>query len=402
MWLTQCLDPYHDYTLESRGLPDERSAPSVVQVHNQTCSITIPTSAAGGNWDCSILYSGFNALINQDTTCGGMVTVPTSSGVSYSSAALSSGQPFAALNIWAGAASSVNSTGSPYTVGDSYSALGSVLGTDRCRLISVGFEVHNTTAEIYRQGSLTVAQLPDCAADSAISIYHDTVPAWDIANFQNDRALMQASTLAPLLSVPGSQTWPASEGCYCIPRMTFVPRDINSFLEGTSSGGVGANTRVPVLYGTDGKTALPIPSGSVVWKGVNRIPLHHARYPSGFSPIQVICSGLSAQTTLTLTFRTVVEYFPALTSPLLPLGSPSPVFDPLAFELYGKLVSGLPYAVQVKDNAAGDYFRKVLMFIARVMNTSAPLFGEFGPLVKIGSSLALDRLGAYPVNPNRK
>jgi hypothetical protein len=76
-WLVACLDPYHDYQYDLEGLPDQRSAPSVVQTHNQSYSLTIPTSAGGGNWDASVLFTGINRQI-QDGLGGGQVTVSSS------------------------------------------------------------------------------------------------------------------------------------------------------------------------------------------------------------------------------------------------------------------------------------------------------------------------------------
>lgn len=408
-WLVSTLDPYHDYVLESRGLPDERSAPSVVQVHNQTVTLSVPASAGAGLWDASVVYSGFNSRIDLAAQDTGLVTTKGSAGRLYNSGGLSSGCPFGALNVWCGATGAVQSTGAPATVNETYACLGSILGLDRCRMIGVGIEIHNTTAEIYKQGSLTVAQLPDLACDSNCSLYIDSAESWEEFSFQADRAMVQASTLGPLLSVPGSQTWPASNGVYVVPRMTVVPRDVQTFA-GTRGGGPdtkGSNTRCPVVYGTDGKTALMEPVGfnELTATGPIRVPALPARYPSGFSPTQVILSGLSNQTTLTITFRTVVEYFPALGSTLLPMASPSASFDPLALELYSKIISTCPYAVPVGDNASGDFFRKILLVIAKVLRAGSPFMGEIGPLVSFGANLAVQKLQKFEAsgkNPRRR
>lgn len=377
-WLTAALDPYHDYQYAVNGLPDERSAPSVVQIHNQTITIAAPASAAAGNFDASVIYTGFNSQIGNPNR---NMTQPWSAQHEYDSTALSAGRPTGALDIWAGAAGSALTVGAPIAVGDVYAALGSVLSTDRCRLIAVGFEVHNTTAAINRQGSLTVAQLPDVGTDCSTVVYVDTAAA-PIPHYytQADRGAVIASTVAPLLAVPGSQTWMAEEGVYAVPRMTLVPRDL-VFYEANGFAG-----RTTISYDTGGHTATPEPVGIRV-DGTNTYPVFNASAPSGFSPLQVFFTGLSNASTLTVTFRTVVEYFPALASPLLPLAEPSPIYDPAVLGLYSAVITEAPYAVPVGQNSAGDYLRKVAHVISEALSITSPMFGSFAPLVKIAAEL---------------
>jgi hypothetical protein len=382
-WLVSALDPYHDFQLDLEGLPDERCAPSVVQIHNQSLTLTVPATAApAGNWDASVLYTGVNTSTDSAfDSIGGMVTEPNSMFHSYNSGGLVQGTAFGSLNIWAGASGTSMSTGSPAGVPDTYRRLGSVLGTDRCRVIGVAFEIHNTTAEVYKQGSLTVAMLPDSADDNALTVYQDSVQGGAInKEFQADRCCIQACTLPPLMAVPGSQTWPAKLGVYAVPRMVEVPRRLNLYNPGSVVGQIGNNTRGPVLYGTDGKVATLEPSGNALWAG-GQLPILQPTGPSGFSPMQVFITGLSPQSTLTVTFRTIVEYFPSLGSVLLPNATPSPSFDPKALALYGAIIKQAPYAVPVNQNSAGDYFRKVMMVAAAAAKLLSPLAGDYAPLV---------------------
>lgn len=357
-------------------------------------TLTAPVSAGAGNWDASVLYTGVNTAINPAfDTIGGMVTEPNSSYHDYDSSNLDGGQPFGSLNIWSGASGSSMSTGSPYAPGDTYRRMGAVMGDDRCRVVGVAFEVHNTTADVYRQGSLTVAQLPDSADDAALTVYQDVHAGGAInKEFQADRCCLQACTLPPLMAVPGSQTWLAKQGVYVVPRMIEVPRRLNLYQPGSVVGSIGNNTRCPVLYGTDGKTATLSPSGSAFWPGGQQAILQ-PNAPSGFSPVQVFLTGLSPQSTITVTFRTIVEYFPSLGSVLLPNATPSPSFDPKALALYGAIIKNAPYAVPVGQNAAGDYFRKIMMIAAQAAKFLSPLAGEYAPLVYEAGSAVQTYLG---------
>lgn len=381
-WLTSCLDPFHDYQYEVEGLPDEKVAPSVVQVHNQKYTLTAPTSAGAGNWDASVLYTGLNTPIEwpTDSSGGGWLAVASSPGSglhTYSSAGLNAGIPMGALQVWAGASGASMEIGAPGTVGETAVALGSVSKTDRCRLIGVGIEIHNTTAAVYKQGSLTVAMLPDVAVDTGMVRYRDSTASLSDQFQQCDRGVVAATTLKPLLAVPGSSTWAAEDGCYLIPRMTTLPRDVDFF--GYSTSPVGANHRVPVMYGTDGAVATPEPSAYYSSGGSQALFFQPAT-SSGFSPAQVFLTGLSSASTITISFRTIVEYFPSLNSPLLPLSTPSPVYDPKALAFYSAVAARAPYAVTVDQNGLGDYFKKVLKVMSECLPVIAPIFGEFAPL----------------------
>jgi hypothetical protein len=270
--------------------------------------------------------------------------------------------------------------------GETTVSLGSVRGSERCRLIGVAIEVNNTSAEIYKQGSLTVAQLPDVANDTYDVLYADTgVTSYDTNYVQADEAVVQASSLLPLLSVPGSCTWQAADGVYAVPRMTEVPRTIRDYdCDGVTGAAPG---RVPVLYGTDNFVATPNPASNRAVSGYEMVGFWPTS-PSGFSPLQIWFSGLSNATTLVVSFRTIVEYFPHLDSALLPLASPSPPFDPKVLALYSATVVKAPYAVPVGQNAAGDYFRKILTALGQGMQLVAPIFGGYAPFVLAAGKLA--------------
>jgi hypothetical protein len=267
--------------------------------------------------------------------------------------------------------------------------LGSMLGIDRGRVIGVAIEIHNTTAEIYKQGSVTIAQLPDCACDSSNVCNRDTTGVWSTSFSQIDRSCKIAKYVDSLRTVPGSLTWAAAEGCYVVPRMTMVPRDIH-ILTYANTGvleGTGGNTRLPILYVDGGSSDnwMPAPVG-LRTDSSNKIPLFLPTAPAGFSPVQIYFTGLSPETSLTVTFKTIVEYFPAIGSSLLPLAMPSPSFDPKALALYSKIASIAPFAVPVDENEAGEYFRKIMVALSKAAVLIAPMFGQYSPLVSaIGS-----------------
>lgn len=380
-WLTSALDPFHDFQYDVEGLPDMRTAPSVVQIHNQVYTLTAPPSVTTGLWDATVLYTGFNSLIGSMTY---MIDSNSSAVHEWDPTALRTTGPSGSLVVWAG------NSGDPFPIGlvssnDFKTALGSVKSSDRCRLIGVAYEVHNTTAEIYRQGRVTTAQLADNAKDVKNVAYVNGTYESDT---QADSSALFATSVADLSSVPGSSTWPAADGVYAIPRMIEIPTEIAHYTSGYN--------RVPIFYGSGGNSATPEPDGSYPCSFLNKfIPRFPAMSPSGFSPIQSMFTGLSPQTTLTITYRTIVEYFPSTGSALLPLAEPSPTFDPKVFELYSAVIRDAPYAVPVGQNAMGDYFRKVMKILSATLDATTPLFGEYAPLVSLAArgTQALSRVG---------
>lgn len=365
-WLTSALDPFHDYQYDLEGLPDERSAPSVVQLHNQTYTLTAPACAAA-NWDASITYTGLSTMIGYNPQW--IAGKPAATICNYDHAALVTDAPFGSLTIRATTAGADLLQGSPVLANSTAEALGDSLfaNGDCCRTIAVGIEIINTTADIYKQGSLAVAMLPDTPGDLGTTFYRDTNAApWSFRDMQADKLSSIPLTAGQLRSIPGSNTWAAKDGVYMIPRMTRVPRNlcthngasrICEFLEYLGNGNLRGWT-------------IATPQASET-EGAGVVPAMYDMWVTGFSPMQAQFTGLSHETTLTINFRTIVEYFPPILSPLLPLAHPSAPFDPAAFELYSRIVSKAPYAVPVRENAFGDYFRKVLA----VMRSLAPSLG---------------------------
>jgi len=380
-WLIAALDPFHDYQYDCEGLPDERTAPSVVQIHNSQLTLTAPSSSLGGNWDASVVFTGFNSSNVIESTGGGMVAMDSSVLHPYFSGSVSAGTPMGTLNIWAGGAGATMATGLPSLVsGETNLALNGIQNADRCRLIGCAFEITNTTSDLYKQGSLTVAQLPDSADDPINVCYYDGTSPTTRNFVQADRGPVQASTLKPLLAVPGSNTWPAADGVYVVPRLTQIPKTTVVYGQATST--VGVSSRVPILYGTDGRIATPEPYSTynlTVSGAPQKVPLFLPYAPNYFTPVQVYLTGLSNPTTLVIKLRMIVEYFPALTSTLLPLATPSPAYDPKVFALYSAIAAEAPYAVPVGQNAGGDYFRKILKVAGIGLQWLSPIFGPAAP-----------------------
>jgi len=250
-------------------------------------------------------------------------------------------------------------------------------------------ELVNTTAEVYKQGQLCVAQaMPIFNHPGASVVNYKDINASPYATMAAASTMMQdlPYNLSTVKRIPGSGTWEASKGCYVIPRLTSFSLPIT---------GDYANNAVQYRSNADGgKTLHTIP-----FQYVASVPQFRGLDRSGFAPVCISLTGLSPQTTFTLTLRSIVEYFPNESSAsLLPFAFQSPEYDPLALETYAAIVRKAPYAVPVEMNAAGDYFRFILKAANQVGGLLAGLPGTPG-MVATGVKLITEPFMSWANGP---
>lgn len=354
-WLVAALDPFHDYRLKPEGFPDLVSSNSIVQIHNYSIDVSAPASAGGNNWDCSVIYTGLDAY----PTAGVPVldaAKPFCGALEYDHADLATLRRINSLTVITDATgvalNPANSTGDFY-------GLPSFRSSQQGRLIGVAVEVHNTTAEMYRQGSMSVAMLPPTADDvQSMTLIDTNVAPQYTKDFQCDSSTYLPSYIADVKSVPQAGTWEARKGVYMIPRL--------------SKGNINPTSATPnrstlVRYKTAGGSAACVTVPQFVEATISAMPYYHGFGSSSFSPMCAFFSGLSDQTTLTVTFRCIVEYFPTVSSEMISLTTPSARHDPKALAAYCAVAESAPYAVPVGNNASGDYFRDVVEAAAQVI-----------------------------------
>jgi hypothetical protein len=226
------------------------------------------------------------------------------------------------------------------------------------RIIAAGFEVTNTTAPIYQSGMVTTWRSPCPPFNNATSYqyrYKIATPSWSTPGYNDylEFTMPPVNTQQAML-LNGSRQWAAKEGAYvvCAGHGMDNPPQYTNF---TSPLLAVPNTNNPVQYVGE----VPI----VFNKDVN------GNYGYGwtdkfwtpFDPCGAYFTGLSLQTTLTITWHVFVERFPSFEdSDLIVLATPSPKYDPQALELYSAVMSEIPTGVMVKENGLGDWFREAV------------------------------------------
>lgn len=406
--MVSCLDPFHDYQQTTAGFPDEVSTPSYVQCHTQQINLTAPPDVGTGTWNAVVNYRGIESNSSQAycqypdalesrVICNSMI------GGTYDNVMADPDPPgtyqvpsvdLSDLFISRSASNLLH----PWdvTLGNSF-GLSSKLTDGSSRVIGVGIEVHNTTADLHKQGSVVVAHysnepeestvfyryLQDLEVETGFTSYMLPIAA------QVDHCPM---TEGSIRAIPGSCAWEAKKGVYLIPRLRSSPKVVNntdafranicssSFYEGT-----GACVTAAVLCGQ------PTPDG-IVPPCFEFPPSAQPR--SAFTPAIAWFSGLSPETTLRISYRTIVEYFPFAGTANVSLAKPSPPLDFLAQTMYHEAARTAPWAVPVSMNAGGDYFKMVLGSLAGAAKKALPVLGKIGtaltgiPLSGLSDTLA--------------
>lgn len=367
-WLTVVTDPFHDSEVSCSGYPDISTSRSLVQTFTQTVAISKPPAVTTETWDCHTFFnpctppvdltdalgdSGRFYLTDYDlwgryTATGAGLGLPRiASGVNAIPMAAGNSIYSADSRAVSGLAPPINSKSGPF------------------RLIAVGYEVVNTTAEIYKQGSVTVYKSP--SGYNHTNLTTQTGPASTNAIF-TELCTSPPATQGEAALYPNSRTWEAKEGVYMIPTMTGP-----------------ANFITPIAAHQSGMTIV---RGSPNVIGRAWLPLQTmagANYPAGndllpFDVSGAIFTGLNALSTLQVTVRYVFERIPSIAEPdLLVLTRVPCPYDPMVLEIYSRVMAQMPPGCMVKENPLGEWFREILNVVAKVAPMIGAAVGNFVP-----------------------
>lgn len=370
-WLVAAIDPFHDSQLKNlQGWPDLETGASVVRLIKETMTITAPASASG-NWDCEIVNWPFqntqsfmtsNVRNNQVGQFNSQNPTTTLGGLQ--AFAVPSGTP---------AAFATNASTTSMTLPPQYQ-------TGSHRIVGMGFEVVNTTAPLYKQGQVTCFKMME--NPTGVSNMYVT----DVTNtYSGDTTTTPVrappSTVAQAMLLPGSRQWDAAEGCYMV--STFMDTVNKPYSVNYQQPIINTVTAYPALtpeYSDDVITSpnteavlLPLIGLSASFPGTMIFPPQHM-YPIHMSGAYF--TGLSNQTTLSVTRNVYIESFPGIGEPdILVLGTPSAEFDYTALFLYSHAMSVMPVGVKVSDNEAGSWFSEVM---GDVIDFLSPLLKSAG------------------------
>jgi hypothetical protein len=240
------------------------------------------------------------------------------------------------------------------------------------------FEVINTTAELWKQGTVTTYRMPQ-VDDDVVTFSGSALNTHSLAK---QRELPPANPSSALV-LPGSKQWDAARGSYCVMSLASLDNPLECvsnrprFLMANNVAKTSVTSTTAALKTGDILTASPATFSCFL----------NAPYNTSGSYF----TGLSLQTTLTLTMKLLIESAPGPTSPFVTLSHPSPTYDPEAIRLYSQLTNHLPVAVPFDENPSGEWFGEVLGTLGALSSMASginPLFGVLGAGLQVAKSVA--------------
>lgn len=385
-WLKWGVNPFGDNPENLAGYPDDCMSDSVPQVVKQQLTIACPNNL-NANWDVHIVHTPWRSPVpmttfNQMTTNSPIVNTGYPAGNCFQGGsslvyigglqimAVAAGQipNYANANNWSPSAG-FSGGATSYSV---YMCPDPTFTSGTCRIVGSGWEVHNTTADLYKQGAVTVYRqpVPNQTMVSQVSISNEITPnilsvtQSPLANYVPHPPL----SLSDAMLYPNSKTWEAKEGVYAVDM--FHDTDIKP---------QGPYFVQPLVVAAGSNVATtffgPIPSVSysTVTAGTPGVAVQMINWPDVFwtqtEQTGAWFTGLSQQSTLTINILTLIERFPTIGDDpnLLVVATPSAMDDALARKVYADTIRQLPVAVPVKQNSIGEWVKNAASTVLKVV-----------------------------------
>lgn len=369
LWLDCALDPFKDIVQKPIGYPDRNMAPTVIQTVHDSIEVVKPTSIGPGAWDCNIfldevwrsvdLFQAYDPVANNLFERLGQDTTPYRRGGLVVRSALA---------------------GSPLTILTTQNAQCLSLVTDvfdnavSARVIAIGLEIHNTTAEIYKQGSIIPYRISDQSARKIYTACDNSAIISNTPSCSGTDLSEPPATGSQAIDLPGSVQWDAAKGVYLVPTFSSEgndPQDLIAMVTECTDYTSGLSY-VPVMTRVGGTVLFDQTSTNV-------------NLPTTLSG--AFLQGLSESTSLTVNLTYYVEQFPSFSSNLHRISAPSCPEDFPAIELYTKVSRLMPTGVEVNDNFLGAFIAGV----SRVLSTVS----TFAPMVFKGINSATELYDDY-------
>lgn len=349
--LSLVTDPYHDFNLQPTGYPDGKSLASCVQRFNGRVTLSCPfILTAGDTWEVLVYTTGLHYIIN-------MRGASFENSIIGTDAALNQVGPIIILYTHRAANGTIKAI-SRFALGPpSVSSAGRHL--DRTRTVSLGFEIHNVTPELYKGGSISVFRTN--AIENTFDGRRGESPT--IQSFSGTYVCQTPIDDSCISSMPNVRTWESAEGCYCVA----LPAVNNPF--GDPSGGNMLMTESFNFGGELKQTCLVFPLTTQYTPTIytSSSLLHNVgALTSRFTTTNDV---------FTLDYRLILETETTGFSPLNSFALKPPAVDRTFLKLYEAMIPNIPAGVPVGFNDAGEWFRRIM----KIANTALPLIMPFLP-----------------------
>lgn len=368
-YIIQRFDPYHDKPIRPVGYPDSFNGHTVSRCVKKTMSFTYKSGGAPDQttpWDVNI----FMTPLSKPVPLTNMISRHANT-FTYNPNATSS-KPYGGLMA---VAQLVSGTDFAYPVGGAlFNQVGQISLSDDdladvMRVTSMGFEVIDGTAELYRQGILTTYRQNQPQKDSAFYTGVSNEAAAGVTR-QIIQQNMEYVRFPPVntsnaLLFPDSKQWKTAEGAYV--DIDFNSADIPMLApsyhaplllydtDGTSVGDDVTPLYFPQTLGAPNGVVDPVPGTAGV--GTEFINAVQGQRILPINQTGVMLTGLNPLATITVNAIYYLECAPTSDDQeLLSLASQSPALDEYALMIVSKLRHDSPIAVKLRENYTGEWF----------------------------------------------
>lgn len=333
--LSLVTDPYHDYNLRATGYPDGLTTISAIKTYKERVSIICPfILGPGDTWYFHVHTTPLHASANMEDVHiqGNTIAFDGLPG---------SRQYLGPVNISyfrLNAGSVVEKRIVP--LGQDVSLLPH-RKTQR-RTVSLGFEIHNTSAELYKSGSLTIYRTP--VVDSSVDLWlsNNSTPSPSYVPYHSNMIASLPGSISQANLMPNSRTWEASRGAYCValpsPNNTMSNTYCNNMIltiDGTTYA----------LHGTGDVASV---KSNATYSPLANVGVYSSQYSD-------------TNQTFMLDIRQILELIPSPEDVVnMQYASSAPKEDTSFLKLYRAMFNQIPPGVYVAKNASGDWFRHII------------------------------------------
>jgi hypothetical protein len=421
------FDPFHDRPIDYRGRPNRDQVKQVSQTITHTQTISKPTPGAG-NWSFCIFTTPFDhghSMYPARGLGGGKMKVTGYNGTDQSIITFpangyqmngygASGFQIGPTNIHAWnsdveaffpSPDGTFTTPPDYT--DSHDVLKSADTSVNYRVSGHAFEVVNTTADLYKQGTCTVVRVPSAYTKldnvlggilGNVGLLRDATDTTQCP-IQNaacpvsaHRCQMPPASLEDA-SLAGAVKWGAVEGCYSQckidPDNDFSQAaPMNPILDTNGMVNIGSNSGTDTVMPSQDWTAYAgnLTSADAVG-ATNYCIVAPTTFRNHVTERDVVCAyftGLSSESTFTITIKYQVDIRPRVFNPFYAITVPMAKLPPEATSqsdfAYQHMMRVMPPGVPLRMNPSGEFWASLVSGLGKVAATAGPLLGVNGAL----------------------
>jgi len=262
--------------------------------------------------------------------------------------------------------------------------------TGNYRVVATACEVVNVTSELYKGGTVTAYKSP-CPT------FNSTLNSGSIGGVLCETGTLPPTNQPDAALYPDSLTWGAEDGVYMIATQTGMENPFVQPLPGVSG-----------LFSPSDFTSLETGVGWLAYLPAYTTDFAFQSALSKKFPYDItgaIFTGLNGQSQLQVTTKYYIERVPSIADEnnLVLSRLPAP-YDPLAMEVYSRVLEHLPVACKVCENPMGEWWNDVLEAVAEwapkigkgLGDLGIPMVSPIGNILGAGAKLAMKNRGHKP------